>query len=173
MLKLPDHQNNHKNKKPKKVNNEPCWLDRVERRNHSHFGRRPSIRERNREQAIQDWMGPDMARRFMLDHQRQAEHIGKAMGEVLASIGMRRQALLEEIMDNWPDLVGADIARISNPCRLFQKQLEIEVENPSWFYILQTTHAKVILQRVKDFSNDAINQIRFVPGGRHHSAFNK
>ncbi|MFO7821043.1 MAG: DUF721 domain-containing protein [Lentisphaeria bacterium] len=143
------------------------WLDRDENRHRQHFGRHPSYREHRREQAIRDWLGPAAGRQFILNHQRSAEHISTAMGEVLKSIGMRRQALLEELMDNWSDVVGADIAKKAHPCRLVKKRLEIEVENPSWLYILRTVHAESILKRVKQYSEEAINEIRFVPAGRH------
>lgn len=144
------------------------WLDHRDRSGYTHFGRRPSYRERRREQAIKDWFGTDEARGFIRDHQKPPEHISEIMGDVLSSIGMRRQALLEELMDNWTDIVGADIARKSYPCRLMQSRLDIEVDNPSWLYILRTTHAATILQRVKEHAGDTITEIRFVPAGRHH-----
>lgn len=164
MQNNPNKHGKFRNQPSEHANN---WLDRKERRESYRFGRHPSTKERRREGVIRDWLGPEEARNFILNHQRQAEHISEVLGDVLSSIGMRRQAMLEDLRDKWPELVGDDIAGNSMPCRLMAQRLEIEVENPSWLYILRTTHAASILARVQTFSEDAINEIRFVPAGRH------
>mgnify|MGYP006300072973 CR=1 FL=1 len=164
MQNRPNKQGNPGNQPREQADN---WLDRKERRESYRFGRHPTPKERRREEVIRDWLGPEEARNFILNHQRQAEHIGEVLGDVLSSIGMRRQALLEKLMDKWPELVGDDIAKKSMPCRLMAQRLDVEVENPSWLYILRTTHAASILARVQKFSEGAISEIRFVPAGRH------
>ena len=151
------------------VNSEgdPHWLDHRERRHYTHEYRGASRRERSREQVLRDWYGSEPAVFEALAHKRFAVHVGEALDDVLAaSFGMADSVLLEAVQDAWPELVGEQIAAQSRPAALRKGRLDIEVHNASWLYVLKTTQAEAIAERVAEFSDGKVTDVRLVPGGR-------
>ncbi len=142
------------------------WMDRRDRADKRHFGRRPSARERGRERLLKLWFGTEQGAREVLAHQSCAKPLGEVIDDVMKSVGLERAALLDRLRDEWPRLVGADIAKASYPAALYKQQLDIEVQNASWLYVLETMHKNTIRERVKDFTDNLITEIRFAPAGR-------
>ncbi len=149
------------------------WLDRREHRNWSHYGRTPSRRERERERLLRDWFGPERGSMEIMAHQSPSLSIGEAMTEVMSGLGLGRHLEFTGIEENWPDLVGPDIARQARPIALREKRLDVEVNNPSWMYVLQTVHGKQIEKRVRDFTEGRVTTVSFVPQGRHYNPTNR
>lgn len=148
----------------------PNWLDRRDHRERSHYGRTPSRRERERERLLRDWFGPERGAMEIMAHQSPCRALGEAVGEVISGLGLGRHVEFCAIADHWVELVGADIAQQARPVALRARRLDVEVSNPSWMYVLRTVHAKQIEQRVKEFTNDRIAAVSFVPEGRHYSS---
>lgn len=144
------------------------WMDRREHRDWSHFGRTPSRRERGREQLLKDWFGEDLGRLEIVERQRPAEHVSGALDEVFRKFGMHSQVLIHDIQAKWAELVGADIAAQSAPIQIRGNRLLVEVVNSSWMYVLNTMHRQDICTRVRDFTDGSVNNVTFVPPGRHY-----
>ena len=145
---------------------DPYWLEHRDRRSRTHHFRRPSPRERSREQLLRDWYGDDLATGEMLTHKKPAVHVSEAMGEVLASLGMRRQATLEKLRDNWAEIVGPDIAGQSAPVAMYEQRVDVEVSSAPWMYVLKTMHQPMVTERVAEFTDGDVTEVRFVPHGR-------
>ncbi len=142
------------------------WLEHRDRSNLTHFRRFPSRRERRREQALKDWFGTELGRNEIQARQQPSAPLEKTLDGLMKELGKGRQVLLEQIKDRWPELAGADIARQTSPLKLYHQCLDIEVSNSMWLYELQTRRKNLLLQRLKEFSNNQIQDIRLLPAGR-------
>ncbi len=145
------------------------WLDHRDRRNRSHSWRYPSPRERRREQVMRDWFGPDVAAGEIRSHQRPAVALGNSLDSLMRELGRGREVLLEELRDHWSELVGVEVARRTQPLRLFQDCLDVEVSHSTWLYELQTRLGAGLTERVAEFSKGRVCRLRFVPAGRRRS----
>lgn len=157
---------NYDRKKPDN-SPDPFWLDHRDRHNRTHFRRRPSWRERRREQAILDWFGPELGRNEIQARQQPAAALGRSLDNLMRELGKGRQVILEKIKDSWPELSGSEIARQTRPMRLYHNCLEVEVSNSMWLYELQTRRKPQLIERLTEFSEGQVNDIRLVPAGRH------
>lgn len=158
-------ENNEHNKSDSEL-----WLDRQEHRQKSHKWRTASRKERQRENLIRDWYGEDTARAIRMERQRSAKKAGDSIDQLLRRMTPPNMFLMEQLRQQWAEIVGEDNANNSIPIRLDGNRLEIEVTNPSWMYVLATMHAGNIREKVRSFSNKKITDIRFVPAGRRSPA---
>jgi len=147
----------------------PYWLDRAERRNRTHFARRPSLRERSREQVLRDWFGEERATGEILAHQSPAVHIAGPLDSALTRLGLRRPVDLERLRDDWAEIVGADLAHYCQPVALHGTCLDVEVVDAAWLYELRTMHSREIQARVERASEGRVNTVRFAPHGRRYN----
>ena len=145
------------------------WLDRSRNRHRTHFRRRPSRREWERERLLRDWYGRDAGRLEALAHQRPSQSIREALPRVLDRLGLREGSTLSDLQKAWSDLVGSDVARFTLPVALRGGTLQIEVGNASWMYVLENMHKDAILAAVKTYTGGEVKTIRFVPAGRRRA----
>lgn len=142
------------------------WLGRDDNRRRTHYGRRPSRRERSREELLKDWYGPDFASGEIEGRRPPARSIGRVLGEVLSSFGMAEMVRLDEIREQWPELVGEDVAKIARPSSLLEGELVVEVAHAAWLYVLEREHKPRLETAVRDATHNEIHTIRLVPAGR-------
>jgi len=150
----------------KREQKDKFWMDARERAHLTHFGRRASVRERSREQAMRDWYGPGEAGAVISSRRSPARHIAGTVDDVVRDLGLARDLLLEELVQNWVDVVGPDVARRSVPSEIQGKLLVVEVADSSWMFILKAQHRPHIISRLADFTGSRIRDVRFVPQGR-------
>jgi len=150
----------------KRSGGERDWLNRRDHAHWSHFGRRPSLRERNRERLLKLWFGEEEGRNEILAHQSGPRSSGEVIDEVMSGLGLEWMAVLDRIGEAWQELVGPDIAKCSRPAALYGDRLDIEVSNSSWMYVLETMHKEAIRQRVEEFTDGKVLKVRLVPIGR-------
>ncbi len=143
-----------------------AWLDRLENRDRTHAGRHASLRERRRESLLCDWYGPDAARAEILAHQTAAKPVGDVVARVLQGFGMEGAGILGDLQEGWGKLVGADMARHTEPAAVQGTRLIIEVSDSTWLYVLERQHRKVIESKVREFTGGKIAEIRFLTAGR-------
>jgi len=142
------------------------WLDRRAYRKRTHFGRRPSLHERRREELLQDWYGSDRGKLEVVAHQRPAREIRNVVDQVFSELGRQDIMRLEVLRQHWAELVGVDVARHTSPAGFRGRTLDVEVSSSSWLYVLEHEHKGRILERVKAFTEGGFTALRLVPAGR-------
>lgn len=125
---------------------------------------------RAREAILGDWYGPERATEAVATHLEDPESVGNCVNEIFHDIGMHEAAWLDRIKKDWQDLVGEDVASHSHPVALRRKTLEIEVYDTAWYYELTRSYGQHIEERVRSFSNEEVQKIRFTPQGRNYGA---
>ncbi len=159
-----EKRENNKSSEP-----DPFWLAHRDRRNRTHFWRRPSRREQHREELMRDWFGPDLARGEILSRKLPACPLADPLDQLLREFGRGHQVVLEQIREKWSELVGSDIARQTQPVGLRQQCLEIEVSNSMWLYELETRMKPQLTERLAGFSDQQVRTLRLVPAGRRRA----
>ena len=73
-----------------------------------------------------------------------------------------------KITENWGNIVGAQIAKISSPLSFKKKILYIQVEHSVWFRELSTGPSRhMILKKINEFYGQKhCKEIKFIPAGR-------
>lgn len=74
---------------------------------------------------------PIPLRRDDVDH-RPPGVIGRDIDRVLAGLGAPPAPVLTRIAENWADLVGPAAAEHTQPGRLVDGRLHVEVDDPAW-----------------------------------------
>ena len=146
---------------------EPIWLDRHAHGKRTHFGRWPSRKERSREAMFRDWYGRENGVREIMAHQSGSVRAGEILGNVLPKLGLKRRFVLEDIREQWPEIVGKAVAAQTQPVSLRGKTLSVEVRSATWLHILEREHKHRVLANVQAACEEPINNIRFVPLGRY------
>jgi len=155
-----------KNKDDKSHQSSEFWLDCEDRRNYTHAWRFPSRRERRRQQVMLDWFGLDRGKVEIMARRSPAVSMQNSLDALMCELGQSREVWLEKVRDNWPELVGSEIARRTEPVALKQDCLEIEVNHSTWLYELRTRLSEKLTRRLNEFTEGRVNNLRFLPGGR-------
>jgi hypothetical protein len=142
------------------------WMNRQENQRRTHGRRRLSNKEASREELLKSWYGSDEGRNEIMAHQTQAQHVGDVVSNVLAGYRKKDSLLMDLISGQWPQLIGADIARFSHPFRFQNGTLEIEVVNPAWLYVLEREHKTILEAKLASLTENKVRRVRFIPGGR-------
>ena len=143
------------------------WLERRENRNRSHFARRPSRRERDREAVLTDWFGPDRAPAEIEALRPPARLAGSVIEEVFENLGMSEGVVLDKLKAAWGGMVGVDGARRSRPIALQHGVLRVEVDNSTWLVQLRQEHYAHVLEAVRHMTGNKVRDLRFVVAGRY------
>jgi len=142
------------------------WMDCRDNAQRSDFHRHPSKRERERESLMRAWFGPHLATGEIGTHQQGPQPIGSTVDMVLAKISsLGPEPLLVAIRTEWPKIVGPDAAKRSHPAVIQGSRLLIEVSDSTWLYALDRMHKPIILGKLRTFTHDAVQEIRFQAGG--------
>jgi len=88
------------------------------------------------------------------------EKLGDLLDDQLSKIGMQDQWLIE-LKENWPELVGEDVAKFSSPTKYDYGILYVSVPNRTWLFQLQSLGTTVILDNIKKrYPARKIRQVR-------------
>lgn len=156
-----------------KANNRPTqaadWLKRRDHAGRTHFSRRPSYREFQRDRLLRDWLGGMLAPDQMAELRGPVHTTGELVEEVLAELDQAGALALNRLTRQWPELVGADIARASVPLRCEKGTLWIGIPNATWRYVIESQFRSHLLDKLKKATDGEVRSIRLVPGGRASS----
>ena len=145
---------------------QPFWMEREDNRRKTHWRRRPSLRERRREWLLREWYGTSWASEEIVERQPPAHMIAEDIDRLMAKTGGAERALLEQLRREWPDIVGADIAKYTAPDSLQNQRLLVEVSHPAWMYVLEREHMPVLIERIQAAAPDRIREVRLIQKGR-------
>jgi len=156
-----------------KANDRPTqsadWLKRRDRAGRTHWDRRPSYREFQRDRLLRDWLGGMLAPDQMAELRGPVHTAGELVEEVLADLDQAGILALNRLTRQWPELVGEDIARASSPLRCENGVLWIGIPNATWRYVIENQFRSRLLDKLKTATGGEVRGIRLVPGGRGSS----
>ena len=161
-----EHRPNASNQAPQSGKSSPHWLGHSDNNRRTHFRRRASAREYRREQVLREWLGRDLAVEEFSQLRPPPRMLGEVLPEVMASMGMQQADRLSRLRDQWVEIVGADVARDTQPCTVRYRVLLVEVSNPTWLFVLNGQHRTQIRQRLETLFPGEFKDVRFVPPGR-------
>lgn len=102
----------------------------------------------------------------MSDDGHGPERVGDLLEGVLTSTGVRKQVRRVGVMEEWPERVGEEIARVTEPRSVSEGVLFVEVRSSPWLMELNTMK-RDILERLNEGREDApLERLVFVLGGR-------
>lgn len=127
--------------------------------------RRRSRREVAREELLGEWYGDEVAPLEIESRQAPAQGVGPLIDQVLQDLDQGDKVLLRRLLAAWPELVGAEICRVTSPQSIRGKTLYVEVADATWRFRLQSVIAD-LNQRVAKFSAQQVTSVRLSPGGR-------
>lgn len=154
-------------------NQDPFWTDHKTNRFRTGYRRRPSKKEYFREQTMKDWYGTGVGRMEIMAHRKPPEKIADVVSKVMNSFGMKNAVQLDEVRESWAKLVGADIAKFTNPVSFRNGVLQVEVLHPTWFYVLEREHRAKFEKALIDQTEGNVKSLRLIPGGRQNNTGRK
>ena len=120
------------------------------------------------EAILKDWYGDDFGGHEVAAYLPDLVHIKEELDIVLnGALGPQEYKLLD-LKKNWENLVGGQVAKVSEPVSIKNKVLTIEVKNSIWLMELKNFHKPLVEEKVKSFcGNDFCSVISFVPIGKN------
>ena len=117
---------------------------------------------------LSDWYGRERAKNEITAYTPEAVSAGDVAGKILKRTVSPDLLKTIRITENWENIVGAQIAKISSPVSFRKKVLCIQVSHSVWFRELSTKASKtMILKKLNDlYGKNYCKDIQLVPGGR-------
>jgi len=75
--------------------------------------------------------------------------VGQVLARLMKGLGLEDKLKERELVENWPDIVGPDIARFSRALRVRGGVLYLKVDSPAWGQELHFLKAQ-LLERVNE-----------------------
>ncbi len=69
---------------------------------------------------------------------------------LMKKLGLEQRLHQSQIFVQWPQIVGADIARHAQPVALRNGLLTVAVDHPVWLQELSRFHKPLLLQKIRD-----------------------
>ena len=80
------------------------------------------------------------------------EKIDRVLRRTFEKLGLEERIEEGQLLENWENLVGKEIARHTQPVGIKKKKLFVKVDSSTWVYELSTHHKEEILDRLKQAS---------------------
>ena len=146
----------------------PTWLARKDNCERRHWRRKPSERERRREEVLADWYGQTRATEEFALLRGPFKKVSELVGDMLDDVSAQPGILVEKLVNCWTDVVGHDAAAQCHPSVIRDGVLFVEVKSAPWLYMLERQQKSVVLEKVNTLSRGEITNVRFVPAGRYN-----
>lgn len=126
-----------------------------------------TLRTRKRiDPLMRDWYG-DSSPSVMMDFLPETQSISDVMGRVSKRLFPSYLMNLQRVKREWASIAGARAASFSEPSFLSEGVLNIEVSHPAYRSALDSSAVKnALLEKIRAITGDAVNELRFIPGGR-------
>ena len=114
------------------------------------------------------WYGWERAKTEITAYTPKAVSAGDAAEKILKKTVSTDLLKTIKITENWGNIVGAQIAKISSPLSFKKKILYIQVNHSAWLHELTTGPAKImILKKINElYGEKYCREVKFIPGGR-------
>ena len=125
--------------------------------------RKRSWLEQSRDGALKSWYGDESGELEAEIHQRGPSMLGAELGEFERLIARVAASPVTRLQQNWPAVVGEQIAKYSFPVHLERGELRIEVNSAAQKYVYEVQLKAQILAKVAAFE-PGVRFLRFVTG---------
>jgi hypothetical protein len=117
---------------------------------------------------LNDWYGRERAQNEITAYTPQTVSAGDIADKILKKTISPDLLKTIKITENWKNIAGAQIAKISSPVSFKRKVLCVQVSHSVWFRELTTGPARnMIIKRINEiYGEKYCKEIQFVPGGR-------
>ncbi|MBN2642625.1 MAG: DUF721 domain-containing protein [Victivallales bacterium] len=117
---------------------------------------------------LKDWYGEEHGRAEMLAYCPPAEKIGDLLDNIINKAMSEELGLLFKLKENWHELVGDQLAKVSNPVAVRDHIVEVEVSHPAWHMEMKGPIKKNIVKKIQaEYGAELCSDIRIVAAGRH------
>jgi len=95
---------------------------------------------------------------------REFEHLGGALGALLARVDPEGRMRVYRVWDFWPEAVGEAIAARARPYRLRDGVLMVQVSSHTWMQELQFLKEEIRAKLNARLGGELLRDLHFVPG---------
>ena len=117
---------------------------------------------------LTEWYGRERAKHEINAYTPKAESIGDVANKILKKTVSPELARSIKVRDNWEEIVGAQIAKVTSPLSFDKKILTVQVMHSVWLRELSFGPSKnMIIKKINDYCGEKVcSELRLVPGGR-------
>ncbi len=92
---------------------------------------------------------------------RNIKSLGEAIQNVLKTYGLENNVKQYNVLQQWHDIVGEEISRVTSPQDVNEHVLHIKVKSMTWRTELQFHKMEILSKIEKRFGKNIIKDIRF------------
>jgi predicted nucleic acid-binding Zn ribbon protein len=116
---------------------------------------------------LRDWYGPERAGYEITAYCPKAVSLGDEAEKILEKTLSKDVINAMKLREQWEKIAGAQIAKVSNPLKIQNSIVYVEVSHSAWLRELRGPVKKQLIRKINiEFGDGACLDIKFVPGGR-------
>lgn len=120
------------------------------------------------ERILKDWYGRKTGSNEIISRLPEAESIKDGVNKALKKLVNKETAFLRQMKDEWPNIAGAQLAKVTAPSSFYKGTLFVEVSHPAWLMQLGKNENEMLMNNIHEFAkNKNCRSIKFVPQGRN------
>jgi predicted nucleic acid-binding Zn ribbon protein len=93
---------------------------------------------------------------------RPPKHISESLRFLIKDLGFEKRIDQVKVINMWPDIVGENIAKISQAERVFEGILYVKVKSMTWRTELLFQKPKILERIAQKVGENVISDIRFI-----------
>ena len=93
---------------------------------------------------------------------RPPKHISESLRFLIKDLGFEKRIDQVKVINMWPDIVGENIAKISQAERVFEGILYVKVKSMTWRTELLFQKPKILERIAQKVGENVITDIRFI-----------
>ena len=129
---------------------------------------KPFFQKYNKLQGLlADWYGSERSYVEMINHLPEGSTVAETVDRLMSQKITPQQKKLMDVKTVWEKLVGAQIAAIARPVKVYNDKLYIEVSHNAWLRELSTDHTRqLIINNINKYCGEQFcRSIAFIPPG--------
>ena len=90
------------------------------------------------------------------------EQLKNVLERILKQYNLEKSVAVRRLFDNWPDLVGAELAKQCVPVKMIGTTLYLKARNPAWQSELASNHDQLLNLVKKNTEIPELNKLVFL-----------
>lgn len=116
---------------------------------------------------LTDWYGKEAGSNEIIQHLPATESIKDGIDKALKKLVSPELALLRKLKNEWSEIAGAQLAKVTCPSSFYKGILYVEVSHPAWLMQLGPKEKDMLLGNLHNFcQSKTCRNIKFVPSGK-------